>query len=150
MPGNTTTERRVSSFNTCFDYACIYRKAQSPSQVYKNHQPRPRLYHGVGWGRVAKGAVHLSASAAIASVLLLGTQSVPRPPLMLSQMMTALFVVVLLPHGLVTVKFLKVMFSQTALGLELQVNLATARPYLPLVVPEKFSKDTFVTLTWDG
>lgn len=51
---------------------------------------------------------------------------------MLSQMMTA-GLAVPLPQGEVTVKFLNLMFSQTALGFELQVKDATARPYLPLV-----------------
>ena len=54
------------------------------------------------------------------------TQGIPIPPLMLSQIMTAGP-----PHGDVTLKSLNLMFSQTALGLELQVNDATARPYLP-------------------
>ena len=100
------------------------------------------------------------------------TQSTPTSPLMLSQMTTAA-VAVPLPQGDVTVKFLKVMFSQMALmyishllrslkccilqeksdayfGLELHVREATARPYLPDVYPEKFSKCTFVTFTCEG
>ncbi len=52
------------------------------------------------------------------------------------------------PQGLVTVKFLKRIFSQMALGLH--VSDATARPYLPEVYPEKFSKTTLVMLTCDG
>lgn len=88
------------------------------------------LGHGVACGSVASGTLHLSALAAIASVLLELTQPTPTSPLMLSQMTTAL-VAVPLPQGEVTVKFLNVIFSQMAFGLELQVREATARPYLP-------------------
>ena len=83
-------------------------------------------YHGVGVGSSANGTVHLSARAAFASALVELTHGIPIPPLMLSQMMTGGP-----PQGDVTLKSLNLMFSQTALGLELQVNEATARPYLP-------------------
>lgn len=96
------------------------------------------LIQGVACGSVANGTLHLSAFAAIASVLFELTQSRPTSPLMLSQMTTAGLAVPLL-QGEVTVKFLKVMFSQMAFGLELQVNEATTRPNLPLVEPLKFS-----------
>jgi len=49
------------------------------------------------------------------------------------------------PQGLVTLKFLNWMLEQMALGLH--VRRATARPYLPEVVPEKFSKVMLVMLT---
>lgn len=91
------------------------------------------LAHGVAWGSVAIGTLHLSALAAIASVLFELTQSMPMPPLMLSHMMTAELLAVPLPQGDVTVKFLNVMFSQMAFGLELHVSEATTRPYLPEV-----------------
>lgn len=91
------------------------------------------LTQGVAWGSVANGTLHLSALAAIASVLFELTQSTPTSPLMLSHMTTALLVAVPLPQGDVTVKFLNVMFSQMAFGLELHVSDATTRPYLPEV-----------------
>ncbi|KUI68508.1 hypothetical protein VM1G_04323 [Cytospora mali] len=87
---------------------------------------------GLAVALVANGTLQVSALAATASLLLELTQPVPTPPLMLSQMMTALLAVPL-PQGLVTVKFLNVMFSHTALGFELQVREATTRPYLPEV-----------------
>lgn len=83
-------------------------------------------YHGVGVGSTANGTLHLSFSAAFASALVESTQGIPIPPLMLLQMITGGP-----PQGEVTLKFLNLMFSQTALGLELQVNEATTRPYLP-------------------
>lgn len=77
-------------------------------------------------GNVANGTVHVSASAASASALVELTQGTPKS-VMPSQMTTASPV----PHGDVTVKFLKVMFSHTASGLVLHVSRATARPYRP-------------------
>jgi hypothetical protein len=91
------------------------------------------LTHGVACGSVASGPLHLSALAAIASVLFELTQSTPTSPEMLSQITTALLWAVPLPQGEVTVKFLKVIFSQIAFGFELHVKEATARPYLPEV-----------------
>jgi hypothetical protein len=52
------------------------------------------------------------------------------------------------PQGLVTLKFLNRILEQTALGLH--VKRPTARPYLPEVVPEKFSKVMLVMFTRDG
>lgn len=99
--------------------------------------------HGVGFGSVAIAVEHLSFNAAVASGLVDLTQGIPRSPLMPSQITTGSP-----PQGVVTLKFLNLMFSQTALGL--QVRRATARPYLPDVYPEKFSKLTLLMLTWEG
>ena len=101
------------------------------------------FYHGVALGSVAIRAVHLLASADLASLLVELTQGVPMLPLMPSQMTSGEP-----PQGLVTLKFLKRMLEQTALGLH--VRRPTARPYLPDVVPEKFSKVMLVMLTRDG
>lgn len=109
----------------------LSRKVKCTQIQYGSSHPHGcYLTHGVASGNVANGTLHLSALAAIASVLFELTQSTPTSPLMLSHMTTAL-VAVPLPHGDVTVKFLKVMFSQIAFGLELHVKEATARPYFP-------------------
>lgn len=86
--------------------------------------------HGVASGNVANEVLHVSANAATASALVELTHGIPIPPLMLLQITTALSAVPL-PQGDVTVKFLNTMFSQTALGFELQVRAATTRPYFP-------------------
>lgn len=103
---------------------------QGPSSSTRVNLTTRYLTHGVACGSVANGTLHLSALAAIATELFELTQSTPTSPLMLSHITTALLAVPL-PQGDVTVKFLKVMFSQMAFGLELQVKDATARPYLP-------------------
>lgn len=117
-------EGDLSAETTCAPRASIS-LAQQLHDLY--------LTQGVAWGSVANGTLHLSALAAIASELFELTQSTPTSPLMLSHMTTALLVAVPLPQGDVTVKFLNVMFSQMAFGLELHVRDATTRPYLPEV-----------------
>lgn len=100
-------------------------------------------YHGVGLGRRAMLAVHLFANADRAWLLVEATHGVPMLPCMPSQITTGGP-----PQGLVTLKFLKTMLEHTALGLH--VRRATARPYFPEVVPEKFSKVMLVMLTREG
>lgn len=86
-------------------------------------------YHSfVTSGTVANGTLQVSLSAATASALVELTHGTPKS-LVPSHMITA--GAVPFPHGEVTVKFLKTMFSHTASGLVLQVMRATARPYFP-------------------
>lgn len=121
-----------------------HNNAHSPPGLRFPTLSRSRSHHGLTLS-VAKGAVQVAFSAAVASGLVELTHGTPTPPFMPSQMTTGGS-----PQGLVTLKFTKVMLSQMALGLVLQVKRATARPYLPEVVPAKFSKRTLVMFTCEG
>lgn len=94
-------------------------------------------------GSVASPVLHFFFNAAVASALVELTHGMPMSSEIPSQMTTEGP-----PHGLVTLKFLKRIFSQTAFGL--QVSLPTAVPYLPEEEPVKFSNKMLVMLTREG